>query len=160
VGDPAALEGADLILAADGVNSAVRERYREHFRPVVDVRPNRFVWLGTTKPFPAFTFYFKSDASGLWRVHAYQYEPDRSTFIVEATEATWRRSGLAEGDEARTLAFCEALFAEELEGHRLLGNRSIWRSFPTIRNERWSHGNVVLAGDAAHTAHFSVVAGT
>ncbi|HET7499143.1 MAG TPA: bifunctional salicylyl-CoA 5-hydroxylase/oxidoreductase [Candidatus Eisenbacteria bacterium] len=160
VADPASLEGADLILAADGVNSAVRERYREHFRPVVDVRPNRFVWLGTTKPFPAFTFYFKSDASGLWRVHAYQYEPDRSTFIVEATEATWRRSGLAEGDEARTIAFCEALFAEELEGHRLLGNRSIWRSFPTIRNGRWSHGNVVLAGDAAHTAHFSVGSGT
>jgi len=160
VADPASLEGADLILAADGVNSAVRERYREHFRPVVDVRPNRFVWLGTTKPFPAFTFYFKSDASGLWRVHAYQYEPDRSTFIVEATEATWRRSGLAEGDEARTIAFCEALFAEELEGHRLLGNRSIWRSFPTIRNGRWSYGNVVLAGDAAHTAHFSVGSGT
>jgi anthraniloyl-CoA monooxygenase len=160
VADPASLEGADLILAADGVNSAVRERYREHFRPVVDVRPNRFVWLGTTKPFPAFTFYFKSDASGLWRVHAYQYEPDRSTFIVEATEATWRRSGLAEGDEARTIAFCEALFAEELEGHRLLGNRSIWRSFPTIRNGRWSYGNVVLGGDAAHTAHFSVGSGT
>jgi anthraniloyl-CoA monooxygenase len=158
--DPESLEGADLILAADGVNSAVRERYREQFRPAVDVRPNKFVWLGTTKPFPAFTFYFKNDPSGLWRVHAYQYEPNRSTFIVEATEETWRKAGLAEADEARTIAFCESLFAEELAGHRLLGNRSIWRSFPTIRNERWSYGNVVLAGDAAHTAHFSVGSGT
>jgi len=158
--DPASLEGADLVLAADGANSVVRERLRDAFRPSVDTRPNKFVWLGTTKPFPAFTFYFKSDASGLWRVHAYQYEPDRSTFIVEATEATWRRSGLTETDEARTIAFCESLFAEELEGHRLLANRSIWRSFPTIRNERWSSGKVVLVGDAAHTAHFSVGSGT
>jgi len=153
-------DGADLVLAADGANSATRQRYCEQFRPNVDVRPNRFVWLGTTKPFPAFTFYFKRDAYGLWRVHAYQYEPDRSTFIVEATEATWRAAGLEQAGERETLAFCERLFAAELEGHRLLGNRSIWRSFPTIRNERWSHENVALIGDAAHTAHFSVGSGT
>jgi anthraniloyl-CoA monooxygenase len=160
VADPTSLEDADLILAADGVNSPVRDRYREHFRPVVDVRPNKFVWLGTTKPFPAFTFYFKNDANGLWRVHAYQYEPDRSTFIVEAREETWRKAGLADASEADTVAFCERLFAEELAGHRLLANRSIWRSFPTIRNGRWSWRNIVLAGDAAHTAHFSVGSGT
>ena len=160
VRDPASLAGADLVLAADGANSVVREGLREHFRPSVDVRPNRFVWLGTTRPFPAFTFYFKNDAHGLWRVHAYQYERDRSTFIVEAREETWRAAGLAEADEARTIAFCERLFADELKGHRLLSNRSIWRSFPTIRNERWRHGNVVLVGDAAHTAHFSVGSGT
>jgi len=158
--DPESLAGADLIVAADGANSAVREKYREHLRPSVDVRPNRFVWLGTTKPFPAFTFYFKSDAHGLWRVHAYQYEPDRSTFIVETTEATWRAAGLEDASEEDTIAFCEKLFAAELAGHRLLSNRSIWRSFPTIRNERWHWKNVVLAGDAAHTAHFSVGSGT
>jgi len=157
---PEDLAGADLVFAADGVNSAMRERHREHFRPQIDLRPNRFVWLGTSRPFPAFTFYFKSDPHGLWRVHAYQYEPDRSTFIVEAREETWRAAGLDRADEARTLAFCERLFAEELAGHHLISNRSIWRQFPTIRNERWHHGNVVLAGDAAHTAHFSVGSGT
>jgi len=160
VADPESLRGADLILAADGANSAVRERYRDHFKPCIDLRPNRFVWLGTTKPFPAFTFYFKRDAHGLWRVHAYQYEPGMSTFIVEAREETWRAAGMEGAGEAETLAFCEHLFAAELEGHRLLSNRYVWRNFPTIRNGRWSHGTVVLVGDAAHTAHFSVGSGT
>jgi len=154
------LGDADLVLAADGVNSAIRERYQEHFRPQIDIRPNKFVWLGTTKPFPAFTFYFKEDVRGLWRVHAYQYEPGMSTFIVEAREETWRAAGLDGATEADTIAFCEQLCAAELAGHRLLSNRSIWRSFPTIRNERWSHRNLVLVGDAAHTAHFSVGSGT
>jgi anthraniloyl-CoA monooxygenase len=159
--DPEAVRrDVDLVLGADGVNSVVRERYRDHFRPMVDVRPNRFVWFGTTRPFPAFTFYFKNDRHGLWRVHAYQYEPNGSTFIVEAREATWRSAGLDRADEKQTIAFCESLFREELEGHRLQSNRSIWRAFPTIRNERWSHENVVLIGDAAHTAHFSVGSGT
>jgi anthraniloyl-CoA monooxygenase len=158
--DPATLGDADLVLVADGVNSPIRERYREHFRPTVDVRPNRFVWLGTAKPFPAFTFYFKRDRHGLWRVHAYQYEPDHSTFIVEAREDTWRAAGLDQASEADTLAFCERVFADELEGHPLLSNRSIWRSFPTVRNACWHHGRLVLAGDAAHTAHFSVGSGT
>src|SRR5438034_619533 len=126
----------------------------------MDERPNRFVWLGTTRPFPAFTFYFRRDRHGLWRVHAYQYEPGASTFIVEATEQTWRAAGLERADEAATIAFCESLFAEELAGHHLVSNHSIWRRFPTVRNERWHHGNVVLVGDAAHTAHFSVGSGT
>jgi len=159
IADPEALD-ADLVFAADGVNSQVRERYQAHFEPTIDTRPNRFVWLGTTRPFPAFTFYFKGTPHGLWRVHAYQYDRERSTFIVEAREETWRAAGLADVDEAGTIAFCERLFAEELKGHRLISNRSLWRSFPTIRNAHWSHGRVVLAGDAAHTAHFSVGSGT
>ena len=158
--DPETVRDADLVIAADGVNSAVRERYKDSFRTAVDVRPNRFVWLGTTKPFPAFTFYFKEDAHGLWRVHAYQYEPGASTFIVEAREETWRQAGMDQADEAGTIAFCEKLFGKELEGHRLISNRSLWRSFPTIRNASWRHENVVLLGDAAHTAHFSVGSGT
>jgi anthraniloyl-CoA monooxygenase len=157
---PETLRDADLLVAADGANSLVRQRYREHFQPQLDERPNRFVWLGTTRPFPAFTFYFKADVYGVWRVHAYQYEPGASTFIVEATEATWRAAGLVRADEAATIAFCERLFAEELAGHRLVSNRSMWRRFPTIRNARWHHENVVLLGDAAHTAHFSVGSGT
>ncbi|HEU5312121.1 MAG TPA: FAD-dependent monooxygenase, partial [Candidatus Eisenbacteria bacterium] len=125
VPDPEAVRrDADLVLGADGANSLVRERYKDHFRPIADVRPNRFVWFGTTRPFPAFTFYFKNDRHGLWRVHAYQYEPQGSTFIVEAREATWRSAGLDRADEARTIAFCEDLFREELAGHRLLSNRS------------------------------------
>jgi anthraniloyl-CoA monooxygenase len=151
---------ADLLIGADGFNSTVRTRYAEHFKPSMDERPNRFVWLGTTRPFPAFTFYFKRDTHGLWRVHAYQYEPGHSTFIVEATEATWRSAGMDRASEDQTVAFCEALFKKELEGHRLLKNRSLWRSFTTIKNAKWSHENVVLLGDAAHTAHFSVGSGT
>ncbi|PYP58890.1 MAG: bifunctional salicylyl-CoA 5-hydroxylase/oxidoreductase, partial [Gemmatimonadetes bacterium] len=160
VTDPAVYADADLVVGADGFNSTVRDRYAEHFKPSMDERPNRFVWLGTTRPFPAFTFYFKRDTHGLWRVHAYQYEPGRSTFIVEATEATWRNAGLDKATEDQTVEFCEALFKEELQGHRLLKNRSLWRHFVTVRNNAWSYSNVVLVGDAAHTAHFSVGSGT
>ncbi len=160
VADAGAFLGADLVVAADGFNSVVRGQFADRFRPTVDWRPNRYVWLGTTRPFPAFTFYFKRDQHGLWRVHAYQYEPGGSTFIVEATEATWQAAGMDRADEDATLAFCQALFREELQGHRLLKNRSLWRTFGTLRNDRWHHRNVVLLGDAAHTAHFSVGSGT
>jgi anthraniloyl-CoA monooxygenase len=152
--------GADLIVAADGVNSASRQRYAAAFQPQIEMGRNRFVWLGTSKPFPAFTFIFKHDRHGLWRVHAYQYEKGGSTFIVETTEETWRKAGLDRATEDDTLAYCEALFADDLGGHRLLKNRSLWRSFPTVRNARWSHRNIVLLGDAVHTAHFSIGSGT
>jgi anthraniloyl-CoA monooxygenase len=158
--DPAEFPDADLILAADGVNSAIRAKCADRFGPKLDWRKNKFVWLGTTRPHPAFTFHFKEHASGLFRVHAYQYDRTNSTFIVECTEATWKRAGLDAADEATTLAFCEALFAAELDGHRLVANRSIWRTFPTISNRSWIADNVVLMGDAAHTAHFSIGSGT
>jgi anthraniloyl-CoA monooxygenase len=154
------LRSADLIVAADGIASLIRERSSEEFQPQLDWRRNRFVWLGTTRPFPAFTFYFKPSPAGLWRTHAYQYAPNRSTFIVEAREETWQASGLGEDDERATVAYLETLFKDELQGHRLVANRSIWRRFPTVRNARWHYGNVVLLGDAAHTAHFSVGSGT
>src|SRR5437899_2952721 len=160
VGDLGAWADADLVLAADGVNSVVRSRYAEHFRPHVDWRPNKFVWLGTTFPYPAFTFLFQESAHCLWRVHAYRYNASMSTFILEAREETWRGAGLDQADEDQRLAFCERLFAEELQGHRLLKNRSLWRNFPTVRNGCWHHRNVVLVGDAAHTAHFSIGSGT
>jgi anthraniloyl-CoA monooxygenase len=156
----AAFAGADLVVAADGVNSTMRRLLHDRIATIVDQRPNRFVWLGTTKPFPAFTFYFKHDAHGLWRVHAYQYGPDRSTFIVECREETWKAAGMDRAGEDETAAFLERMFANELAGHRLITNRSVWRQFPTIRTEPWSSDNVVLLGDAAHTAHFSVGSGT
>src|SRR5439155_26692377 len=155
VSDLAAYADADLVLAADGVNSVVRGRYAEHFRPQVDWRPNKFVWLGTTFPYPAFTFLFKESEHGLWRVHAYRYDASMSTFILETTEATWRRAGLDQADEDQTLAFCERLFASELHGHRLMKNRSVWRNFPTVRNVCWHQRNVVLVGDEAHTETYT-----
>jgi anthraniloyl-CoA monooxygenase len=157
---PAAWEGADLVLAADGVNSWVRQRYARYFQPQIDWRRNRFVWLGTTFPFPAFTFIFKEDEHGLWRVHAYGYEQGHATFILECTEDTWRRAGLDEATEDDTVAFARTLFARELDGHPVLKNRSLWRSFPVVSNEIWHHDNIVLVGDAAHTAHFSIGSGT
>src|SRR5688572_11877306 len=160
VADLAAHRDADLILAADGANSTVRAKYAEHFKPTIDWRPNRFVWLGTTFPFSAFTFYFKEDEHGLWRVHAYRYNRTHSTFIVETTEEAWLRAGLSSASEDDTVRFCETLFERELDGHALLKNRSLWRSFPTVRNRRWYWQNVVLVGDAAHTAHFSIGSGT
>ena len=144
---------ADLVVAADGVNSVVRERWAEHFRPHIEWGKARFTWLGTTKPLDAFTFIFRENEHGLFQVHAYPFEADRSTFIVECHEEVWRRAGLDQATEEQTVTYMEALFGDHLEGHRLLTNRSIWRSFPTIRCERWHHENVVLLGDAvAHGA--------
>lgn len=151
---------ADLVLAADGVNSQVRAQYAEQFEPQVDLRPNRFIWLGTTFPYDAFTFYFKENTHGMFRVHAYRYEEGHSTFIVECTEDTWRKAGLDQTDEDQSVAYCEALFAEELQGHRLIKNRSIWRQFPNISVKHWAHQNLILMGDAVHTAHFSIGSGT
>ncbi len=152
--------GADLVLAADGVNSAIRTRYAAELQPDIDWRPNKFVWLGTTRPFPAFTFFFKPDRHGLWRAHCYQYDKGQSTFIVECTDKTWQAAGLDTASEDDTIAFCEDLFRAELQGHKLIKNRSLWRNFPIIRTKKWHTGNVVLMGDAAHTAHFSIGSGT
>lgn len=158
--DLGAYRHADLILGADGVNSRVRELHAAQFEPKLDWRPNKFIWLGTTRHFDAFTFLFKETEHGLWRVHAYRFDDRHSTFIVETTETAWRDAGLDRASEDETVAFCERLFAAELDGHRLLKNKAVWRNFPTVRNARWSHRNIVLVGDAAHTAHFSIGSGT
>ncbi|MFQ5349540.1 MAG: bifunctional salicylyl-CoA 5-hydroxylase/oxidoreductase [Thermoanaerobaculia bacterium] len=151
---------ADLILGADGINSIVRKADAAHFQPRLDWRQCRFSWLGTDKPLDAFTFIFKESEWGLFQVHAYPFEDALSTWILECQDEVWRRAGLAEASEEETVAFAEKLFAEELDGHRLLANRSLWRQFPTVRCHTWHHGNVVLMGDAAHTAHFSIGSGT
>lgn len=151
---------ADLVVASDGINSMVREKYAEHFRPTMDWRKCKFTWLGTDLPLTAFTFWYKENEHGLFQVHAYPFKDRLSTFIVECREEVWKKAGLDKASEADTVAYCEKLFREELRGHRLLTNRSLWRTFPTIRCEKWSHQNIVLMGDAVHTAHFSIGSGT
>jgi len=150
----------DLLVGADGINSQVREQWNDTFCPDLDWRRNKFVWLGTTLPLDTFTFIFEANEHGLFQVHAYRFEDGLSTWIVETTEQTWRRAGLDKASEAATIAYCEKLFASHLQGHPLVSNRSIWRTFPTVRCERWVYENVVLIGDAVHTAHFSIGSGT
>jgi anthraniloyl-CoA monooxygenase len=155
-----AIRDADLVVAADGINSRVREIFSEKFKPSIDLRPNFFSWMGSTRPFDAFTFFFRETEHGIFIAHCYQYEPQRSTWIIETDPQTFKRAGLDKLDEAASAQFVEGLFAEELQGHRLIINRSIWRNFPTIRCERWVADNMVLLGDAKATAHFSIGSGT
>ncbi|MFO0709674.1 MAG: bifunctional salicylyl-CoA 5-hydroxylase/oxidoreductase [Sandaracinus sp.] len=150
----------DLLLACDGVRSVARSRWEDSFKPSFDPRKCRYIWLGTTKIFPAFTFSFRENEHGLFQIHAYPFDDKTSTMIVECDEASWRKAGLDQADEATSLAYCESLFAPELEGHKLLSNRSTWVQFATLKNERWFHENVALVGDSAHTAHFSIGSGT
>ena len=156
---------ADLIVAADGINSRVRESLKQHFRPEVDLRSNKFVWLGAHMRLPGFTYSFRENECGIWNLHAYMYAEGECTLVVETTDEAFRKSGLGIEDEQATTAYVERLFAEELrgaDGHaaRVLTNRSHWRNFPTIACATWQHDNVVLLGDAAHTAHFTIGSGT
>ncbi|MEE2886238.1 MAG: FAD-dependent monooxygenase [Planctomycetota bacterium] len=160
VSDLDALADADVILAADGANSMVRSLHTDHFRPDIDWRRCKFAWFGTTKHLDAFTFVFKDTEWGLFQVHAYPFEEKLSTWIVECHEDVWKRAGLDQLDEAASAAFCKEIFAAELGDAELLLNGSQWRSFPTVKNHSWSYRNIVLIGDAAHTAHFSIGSGT
>jgi len=154
------LAGYDLIVAADGVNSLVRRAYEGDFKTSLSYDDNKFVWYGTTKRFDTLTQTFVETEFGSFNAHHYRYAPTMSTFIIECDRATWLRAGFAEKTEKETRAICEKVFADTLEGHHLVNNKSIWRNFPWLWNERWSHRNVVLVGDALHTAHFSIGSGT
>ena len=156
----------DLVVASDGLNSKARAKYAEYFKPDVDIRHCKFVWLGTHQKFDdAFTFIFRKTEHGWVWAHAYQFDADTATFIVECSEATWRNFGFGEMSKEELIAACERIFAEELGGHRLISNAhhvrgSAWISFPRVLCENWSHENIVLMGDAAATAHFSIGSGT
>jgi 2-polyprenyl-6-methoxyphenol hydroxylase-like FAD-dependent oxidoreductase len=154
------LAGYDLVVAADGVNSLVRRAYEGDFKTSLSYDDNKFVWYGTTKRFETLTQTFVETEFGSFNAHHYRYAPTMSTFIIECDRATWLRAGFAEKTEEETRAICEKVFADTLEGHHLVNNKSIWRNFPWLWNERWSHRNVVLVGDALHTAHFSIGSGT
>ncbi len=154
------LQGYDLVIACDGINSRVREKYIGHFKPEIDWRRNRFCWLGSTRSLDAFTFMFKQNEHGIWILGAYQYMQGYSTWVPECSEATWLAAGLDKATEQESIAYLETVFAEELDGHPLIGNRSTWRTFPMIKNERWYKDNIVLLGDALHTAHYSIGSGT
>jgi anthraniloyl-CoA monooxygenase len=156
---------ADLIVASDGVNSRVRGMFADTFKQHITMRPNKFIWLGTHKAFQAFMFAFEETPQGLIWAHAYRFDKDTSTFIVECTEETWRALGFDRASTDDTIAICERIFARYLDGHKLLSNArhmrgSEWLNFPHLTCERWFNDNVVLIGDAAHTAHFSVGSGT
>lgn len=155
-----AAQGADLVVAADGINSKVRAQLGEVFAPTIAEGKARYIWLGTTKKLTAFTFYVRENQHGLFVVHAYPFDAETSTFIVETDAETWRRAGLDAMTPEASVAYCERLFAEELGGHRLMSNKSSWLSFREVKCARWWHDNVVLIGDAAHTAHFSIGSGT
>ena len=156
----------DLVIASDGINSRFRDAYSGAFGVDVDVRGNKFVWLGTSKVFDAFTFAFEETEHGWVWAHAYRFAPDCSTFIVECSEATWRNFGFDTMDQAESIKTCEMLFAKYLDGHALQSNMAhlvgsaVWLNFRRIKCERWSFSNFILLGDAAHTAHFSIGSGT
>jgi 2-polyprenyl-6-methoxyphenol hydroxylase-like FAD-dependent oxidoreductase len=150
----------DIVVGADGVNSVVREAYREHFEPSVQVLSNKYVWYGTEQPFDCLTLTFRENDAGAFVAHHYRYTEQRSTFIVECDAATWARAGVATMSEDESRRYCERVFANDLDDHPLLSNKSVWINFRSMTNRTWWYRNIVLVGDALRTVHFSVGSGT
>ncbi|NKB37254.1 MAG: bifunctional salicylyl-CoA 5-hydroxylase/oxidoreductase [Gammaproteobacteria bacterium] len=154
------IDSQDLVIAGDGVMSMLREEFKEDFGTTIDVRPNHFCWLATTLPLDSFVFIFKENEHGWWWVHGYAYEEGMATWIVECSHQTWLNAGMDKASEADTESLVAELFKDELKGHKLITNRSVWREFPVVRNESLIHKNIVLLGDAGRSAHFSIGSGT
>jgi 2-polyprenyl-6-methoxyphenol hydroxylase-like FAD-dependent oxidoreductase len=158
--DVAAFADADLIVAADGANSAIRARYKEHFQPSLDERPNLLAWYGTTRLFDPLSLIFRQNPDGLAIAHTYRFSRTHSTFLVEVDPQTFRKAGLDTKSETESLAWCERVFADDLQGHELLSNKSTWFRYTIVKNRHWHHRNIVLIGDALRTGHPSVGSGT
>jgi anthraniloyl-CoA monooxygenase len=158
--DFATFPNYDLVIAVDGINSLIRKTYAHVFKPSLRVGQARYIWFGTHKVFDSFTFIIKENEHGLFQAHIYPFDGTTCTFIVECDEATWLKTGLDPLDEAASIAYCEALFADDLGSQHLLSNKSTWMNFIEVKNKTWGHENMVLLGDAAHTAHFSIGSGT
>lgn len=150
----------DLLVAADGSNSRVRSHFAEYFQPSFEQRRNKFAWYGTRQRFHPVSLIFRESSQGVFVAHSYQYSPNLSTFLVEVDPETWRRTGLDTASEEESRQICADIFAADLGGNELLGNRSLWFEASIVRNERWTHRNVVLIGDALRTVHFSLGSGT
>lgn len=151
---------ADIILASDGIGSGIRTKYEKEFGTKIVLKKNRFVWLGSTKPLDAFTYFFRTTPYGVIVAHTYQYEPGMSTWIFECSDETWQKFQFEVTNEEDTIAKIAEIFKEELDGHPLISNKSHWRQFPHVTNEKWYHENIVLLGDAKATAHYSIGSGT
>jgi anthraniloyl-CoA monooxygenase len=151
---------SDLVVGADGINSTVRQRYAEFFAPSLSVRRNKYIWYGTNQLFHGLTLTFRETEAGVFAAHSYKFNKTTSTFIVECDEETWRRAGFERMTDGETRALLAQVFLNDLHGHPLLSNNSRWINFVNVRNEHWSTRNVVLLGDALHTAHFSIGSGT
>ena len=154
------LAGYDLIVGADGLNSFIRRGFEGDFGTSLSYSPNKFAWYGTSKRFDTLSQTFVPTELGAFNAHHYRYSPEMSTFLVECDLATWNRYGFADKTPEQSKAICERVFAATLGGHELVSNKSVWRNFPWIWNEHWSFRNVVLIGDALHSAHFSIGSGT
>ncbi len=151
---------SDVIVACDGLNSVIRDARKDDFGTKIKLQRNKFVWMGSTRPLDAFTYFFRNTPYGAMVAHTYQYQEGMSTWIFECTPETWEKAGFETFDEAGTMAKISELFNEELQGHPLISNKSHWRQFPTVTNEHWHSGNIVLLGDAKATAHYSIGSGT
>ena len=154
------LSGYDLVVAADGLNSLVRRGFEREFGASVSYSTNKFAWFGTGKVFATLSQTFIATERGTFNAHHYRYSPGMSTFLVECDNATWQAYGFEHKTTEQSRAICEQVFAATLDGHSLLSNKSVWRNFPWVWNENWHHGNMVLIGDALHSAHFSIGSGT
>ncbi len=150
----------DLLVAADGVNSLVRQTFADHFQPDLSVRPNKYIWYGTDQLFHGLSLTFRENRAGVFAAHSYKFNQTTSTFIVECDPQTWNEAGFDKISEAETRAYLAEVFAPDLDGRPLLSNNSKWINFLLVKNARWSFENVVLLGDALHTAHFSIGSGT